>query len=164
MKTSISIEIDHRVDEHIKAERLRYSKCSHFANVDRIVAVILVLFGVFSVVTRGMRWWTLIWFVVAPLEYFNLLSITPLVIRYRFKRTPKFHERNELTFSEDGFYFKTPSIDSNLKWDIYTGMVEDDDIILLMYGGSSYSVIPKRVFKSEEDLKAFQTLVQRKIT
>lgn len=161
--SSIKIEVDHRVDEHVKAERLSYSKRSRWANADRIVAAILILFGIFLLATVGIRWWTIIWFVLAPLEYFNLLSIAPLVIRYRFKRTPKFHEKNELTFSEDGIHFKTPSIDSNLKWDFYTDIVEDGNLILLMYG-NAYSIIPKRCFKSEEDLKIFQTLIQRKIT
>ncbi len=163
METPITIEINHCVEDHVKAERLSYSKRSRWANADRIVAAILILFGIFLLATVGIRWWTTIWFVLAPLEYFNFLSIAPFVIRYRFKRTPKFHEKNELTFSEEGIHFKTPSIDSNLKWDLYTDVVEDNNLILLMYGGA-YSIIPKRCFKSEEDLKTFQTLIRRKIT
>lgn len=163
METPITIEIDHRVDEHVKAERLRYLKRSRLATIDRLVAGVLILFGVFLITSAGIRWWTLIWFVLAPLEYFHLLSISSLVMRYRFKRTPKFHETNALVFSEDGIHFKTRSIDSNLKWDLYTDVVEDSALTLLMYG-EAYSVIPKRCFKSEKDLMAFQTLIRSKIT
>ncbi len=124
---SIKIEIDHRVEEHIKADRLSYLNSSRLANVDRFLAVFFALLGIFLVVAVGPRWWTLIWFLLAPLEYFNLLSIRPWVIRCRFKKTPKFHEKNELIFSENGVYFRTPSIDSNLKWDLYIDSIDSEE-------------------------------------
>src|SRR5262245_60215055 len=158
----VRIEIDHKVDEHVRAERLYYAKASRMVIVDRVVAVLLLIFGIFCVATLGVRWWTIIWFVLAPLEFFNLLSIAPLVVRYRFKNTPKFFERNELTFSEEGIHLKTPTIDSDLKWNIYKDIIEGKDLILLIYGKSVYTVIPKRCF-SEEDLRTFQALAERKI-
>src|SRR5262245_58318780 len=124
---TVRVEIDHQVGEHVKAERLYYAKCSGMVRVDRIVAVLLLLVGIFGVATAGVRWWTVIWFVLAPLEFFNRLSLSPLVVRYWFKRTPKFLEKNELTFSEAGIHLKTPTVESDLKWDLYQGIVEGED-------------------------------------
>src|SRR5262245_57868983 len=127
--TPIRIEIGHQVNEHVRAERLYYAKASPMRYVDRVVGLLLLLLGVFCVTTAGIRWWTVLWFLLAPLEFFNLLTLTPLFVRYRFKRTPKFLERNELVFSEAGIHFKTPSVVSDLRWDLYQDVIEGKDLI-----------------------------------
>lgn len=123
-----------------------------------------MLVGIAGVATVGAQWWTLIWFILAPLEYFNLLSLTPLVTRYRFRRNPKFNAPSHLTFGEDGIHFTTTGIDSRLDWRYYDGVLEDDQLFLLTYAGPAYSVIPKRCFPDAETMDAFRQLVDVKIT
>lgn len=159
----ISVGVDHKVEEHIQAERLYYSKRSRFASVDKLVAGLLLLIGIGLVWLVGVRWWSLIWFALAPLEFFNLLSIAPLVLRYRFARNPKFRELNQISFGEEEIHFRTTSIDSKLKWDLYDGVLENEQLILLTYGGQMYSVIPKRCFKDPGSLEAFRSLVSSKV-
>lgn len=160
---TIEVSIDHRVEEHVHAERLYYSKRSWFATADRVVAVVLLLIGIGLVSVVGARWWTLIWFVLAPLEFLNLLSIAPLVTRFRFRQNPKFRELNRISFGDEEVHFKTDSIDSRLNWSLYDGMLEDEQLILLTYGGQMYSVIPKRCFKDPATLEAFRSLAASKV-
>ncbi len=160
----ITIEFDHRLDEHQRARRLYYKKKSSLARADKIVAIFLVVFGVASVWLAGLRWWSLIWFVLAPLEWFDLLSIEPLILRYVFKRSAKFHERTTLSFSEERIHYKTPSIDSTLDWSLFTGLIEDDELFLLPYKAPrTYATIPKRSFASEEAKAEFRELVRKKV-
>lgn len=159
----VKLDIEHRVEEHVAAEKLFCSRRSPFARIDRVVAAILLLVGIAGVVAVGPRWWTLIWFVLAPLEFFNLLSIAPLVTRVRFHQNPKFREPNEIAFSEEGIYFKTPTIDSRLKWDLYEDVIEDDALYLLVYSKQMYSVIPKRCFQSPQDAEKFKALLGKHI-
>ncbi len=158
---TISVSFDNALGDHLAAERLYY-KSTSFAKIDKVVAAMLVLVGVFSTWGAGARWWTLLFFPLAVLEWFNLLSIRPLVIRYWFKHNPKFSETYHLTLGPEGIRFRTKSIDSRLSWDHYTKVLEDDRLWLLVYGTRMYSVIPKRVFQDESERTRFRALVAQK--
>lgn len=156
----ITIEFDHRLEEHQRARRLYYKKKSWLARADKVVAIFLAVFGLILVSLVGLRWWSVIWFVLAPLEWFDVLSIEPLMVRYMFKRSAKFHERTTLSFSEEGIHYKTPSIDSTIDWSLFTGLIEDEELFLLLYKAPrTYTIIPKRAFGSEEAKAEFRELV-----
>ncbi|MEZ4364146.1 MAG: YcxB family protein [Kofleriaceae bacterium] len=160
----ISIEFDHRLDEHLRARRLYYRERSWLSRADKVVALLLLAFGVASVAVAGVQWWTLIWFALAPLEWFDLLSLEPLAVRYMFKRTAKFHERTTLSFSEEHVTYKTPSIDSTIDWRLFTGLLEDAELFLLPYEAPrTYAIVPKRAFPSEEARAEFRELVRKKV-
>ncbi len=160
----ISIEFDHRLEEHLRARRLHYANKSWFARADKVVAILLAVFGSVSAGLVGLRWWTVIWLVLAPLEWFNVLSIEPLTVRYTFKRSAKFQERTTLSFSEERIHYKTPSIESTLDWSLFTGLIEDDALFLLPYKAPrTYAIIPKRAFASEEAKAEFRELVRKKV-
>ena len=109
---AISISFDNVLAEHLAAERLYY-KSTTLAKVDKVVAAILLLVGVLSTFGAGVQWWTLVFLPVGVLEWFNLLTIRPLVIRYAFRRNPKFSETYHLKFDRTGIQFRTNSIDSH---------------------------------------------------
>ena len=111
----------------------------------------------------GFRGWTLLLLIAAPLEFFNLLSIAPLVTRFRFNGNPKFSGVNILKFEDHRIPYHAPSIQSKLSWDIYTDMIEDDRLILLIYGGNMYSILPKRCFRDSQTLNAFRSMVLEKL-
>lgn len=160
---TVSITFDNTVADHLAAERLYY-KSSPLAKLDKVVAIVLVGVGLLATWGAGVRWWTLIFFPLAVLEWFNLLSPRPLVIRWWFARNPKFRETYHLTFDRAGIHFRTRSIDSRLTWDHYTRALEDGQLVLLVYGTQMYTVIPKRAFESESDRERFRSLVAECIT
>ena len=163
MINSVHVEVHHQLAEHVRAERL-FRAHSKWALANKIVAAVLLVLGIGLVTTAGIHWWSVIWFVLAPLEFFDVLSPAPLVARLRFNRSPKFRERNELTFSEQGIHFKTSSVDSRLDWSHYDGVLEDEQLFLLIYGQQMYSVIPKRCFGEPGDREVFKQLIEAKIT
>lgn len=158
----ITIEFDHRLDEHLRADRLHYRKKSWFARGDKVVAIIMALFGLL-VTIAGVRW-GLVFVAVAPLEWFDVLSPRPLIARHVFKRSKKFHERTSLTFSEPRIHYRTPSIDSTLDWGLFSELVEDDALFLLLYRAPrAYAVIPKRAFATEAAQAEFRRLATSKL-
>jgi hypothetical protein len=157
---SVTLEFDHNLAEHLAARRLYYQSTLWW-KADKVVAFLLISFGVFLLATAGFRWWTIIWFPLAIAEWFNLLSIDGLRTRIFFKRNPKFLETYHLTFSDVGVHFKTASIDSTVSWSYYTRVLENDAMILLIYGTSLYTVIPKRAFRDDSQLAAFNSIVNR---
>ncbi len=159
---TVSISFDNVLDDHLAAERLYY-KSTVLSKVDKVVAAILLLLGVFSILGAGVRWWTLLFFPFAFLEWFNLLSLRPLGIRIWFKKNPKFNETYNIELDQNGIHFRTKSIDSRLTWDHYTRVLEDERLWLLVYGTRMYSVIPKRAFKSNEEVARFRRLIDKNI-
>ncbi len=158
----ISIIFTNRLKDHLEAQGVLYSKGA-FAQLDKVVAVLLFGFGVYGLISVGLHWWTIIWFPLAVAEWFNLLSLSQWRTKIEFQRNPKFREEYHLTFSREHIHFKTASIDSTLQWTHYERAIESSDLFLLMYGKGLYTLIPKRCFQSSEEIDAFRTLIDQSI-
>lgn len=160
--TSVEISFMNELEDHVKAQHILYSK-SVMAKVDQVVAALLVGFGVYCIVLVGLRWWTMIWFLLAVVEWFNLLSLSKLRTKIQFQRNPKFREEYHLTFSQEHVHFKTASIDSTLQWSHYQRFLESSNLFLLMYGKGLYTLIPKRCFHSGDEINTFRALLHEKL-
>jgi YcxB-like protein len=158
----ISISFINELKDHLEAQRVLYSK-GILAKLDKVVAVLLFGVGVYYVFSVGLRWWTIIWFPLAVAEWFDFLSLSRWRTKIEFRRNPKFREEYHLTFSRENIHFKTTSLDSTLQWTHYERIIESPDLFLLMYGKGIYTLIPKRCFKSNEEINAFRTLVSQTI-
>jgi YcxB-like protein len=159
---SISISFINELKDHLAAQRILYSK-GGLAKLDKVVAFLLFGFGVYCVVSVGLLWWTIIWFPLALAEWFDLLSLSRWRTRIEFQRHQKFREEYHLTFSRENIHFKTVSIDSTLQWTYYERIVESPDLFLLMYGKGLYTLIPKRCFNSNAEVKEFSSLINQAI-
>jgi hypothetical protein len=158
----ISIRFINELKDHLEAQRVLYSK-SVMAKLDKAVALLLFGFGLYCVAVIGLRWWTIIWFPLAVAEWFDLLSLSRWRTKIDFQRNPKFREEYYLTFSRENIHFRTVSLDSTLQWTHYERVIESPDLFLLMYGKGLYTLIPKRAFNSNEEMKAFRALVSHAI-
>jgi hypothetical protein len=157
----ISIVFINELKDHLEAQRILYRK-GILAKLDKVVAVMLFGFGAYCVVFAGLHWWTIIWFPLAVAEWFDLLSLSQWRTKIEFRRNPKFREEYHLTFSRENIHFKTALIDSTLQWTHYERVIESADLFLLMYGKGLYTLIPKRCFKSNEEINTFRTLVSQR--
>jgi len=77
---------------------------------------------------------------------------------YKFKITRKYNEEYTLTFSNSGITFKTLSIDSTIKWNMYSEIWESNDFYFLIQGPRVYSLIPKRAFGSPVEMRMFEEI------
>jgi len=159
----IILEFDNHLDDHLSAERLYYQS-TFWSKGDKVVAVVLSLVGVFWITVVGIRWWTLVWFPLAIAEWFSWLDPYRFRVRFFFRRNPKFLETCQLTFSDAGIHFKTKSIESDIAWTHYHRMLENQSVILLLYGTWMYTVIPTRAFRNSGQLAALRSLLSHTIT
>ncbi|MCL2057580.1 MAG: YcxB family protein [Oscillospiraceae bacterium] len=74
----------------------------------------------------------------------------------KFKHTSKYYEKYTLIFTNEGINFKTPSVDSNLQWAIYSEIWENDDFYYLIQAPRIYTLIPKRTFNTTADRQYFE--------
>jgi hypothetical protein len=141
----------------------RYYQTTFFYIGDKIVGILLLLYGVYSMVTAGVHWLAILFIALAPCEWFNLLSTHRLKAYLGSKWNPKFREQFEVTFTQQGIHFSTPTIDSHIDWTFYHYVLEDDQLFLLVYGKWMYSVIPKRAFANASERDAFRDLMRQMI-
>ena len=84
----VTLEFDNQLADHLAAERLYY-RSTFWWKADKIVAVLLLIFGIIAVWAVGVRWWTVIWFPLCIAEWFNALSVRPLQVRFFLKGESK---------------------------------------------------------------------------
>ncbi len=77
---------------------------------------------------------------------------------YRFKRTAKYQEEYNLILGMDGIKFKTPTIHSELNWEVYVGLWESDECYYLVQASRMYTLIPKRAFADMTSQQAFEEI------
>lgn len=158
----ITLEFDNKLADHLAAERLFYQS-TFWSKGDKVVAVLLFLCGIFCIATIGVRWWTVLFFLIAIVEWFSWLDPHYFRVRLSFRQNSKFRETYYLTFSDAGIHFKTKSVESNLAWTHYRRSLGNQKVILLVYGNWMYTVIPTRAFADAEKLNAFRSLIHQKI-
>ena len=158
----LRVTFDNVLADHLAAERLYY-RSTVFWKLDKVVGALLIGLGVCFIYFVGLVWWAAIWIPLGVLETFNLLSLRPIQVRLWFKHNPKFRETYNLSIDEPGISFRTATIDSQLKWDNYSRLLENESLYLLIYGSRMYTVIPKRAFHSASELDTFRSLVSSKI-
>ncbi len=80
----------------------------------------------------------------------------------RFRQEPKFKDEYQLTFSEAGINFKTNHFESKIDWSLYSKVRESDELYLLIYGRSLFTLIPKRAFANAKQQETFRKIIESK--
>ena len=111
-------------------------------------------FSIFSILTFGLV------IVVTGLGSY-LYILMPIL---KFKQTTKYHEEYTLVFSKETIKFKTQSIESEMKWDIYSALWDSHDFYYLIQAPRIYTLIPKRVFKDQNEKQIFEEIAQSRVT
>jgi hypothetical protein len=92
-----------------------------------------------------------------------LLAAFVILPPLAFRLEPKYRDDYSLIFSPEGIHFRTVHIDSQLQWSLYSRALVDAYSYLLYSGSRTFSVIPKRVFESSEQERAFEELLARHV-
>lgn len=108
-------------------------------------------------------WWGTIFILFGLLEAFNLLPSAALRAIIEFRTNPKFREEYQLTLTPESLHFRTPTIDSTLKWTMYTNFLETSRVFLLEYGKHMYTVIPKSALDNDSKINEIRELLSSMI-
>jgi len=155
---TINLTFKYTQYEYVRAEQQYLIANRTIRKYDPIIAIIFLLFSTcylflsasstFSIVFLAI---TLIVFMLGCFLYFYV----PVL---KFKQTSKYHEEYTLKFSRESIEFKTPSIDSVLKWNVYSELWESSDFYFLIQAPRMYTLIPKRAFANPADKQAFEEI------
>jgi hypothetical protein len=130
----------------------------HWKVARYVVAGTLIACGAFLLVAAG-RWWGCAFVLVGLLEAFNLLPAAVLGAVLEFRANPKFREEHHLTLTPESLRFRTTTIDSTLKWTLYSHFFETGKAFILVYGKRMYTVIPKRALNGDAEVGELRQLL-----
>jgi len=130
----------------------------HWKAARYIVAGTMIACGIFLVTSSGL-WWGTLFVLVGLLEAFNLLPSAALRAIIEFRTNPKFQEEYQLTLSSENLHFRTTTIDSTLKWTMYTDFLETSKAFILVYGKRMYTIIPKRALDNDTKIHEIRELL-----
>ena len=128
-----------------------------------IIALTLVA-GIYLWRSEGLTWFSMLNLGVSGAFTLVLILAFLVIPALSFRREPKLHDQYALTFSEQGIRFNTEHIDSQLEWSLYSRALIDAHSYILYYGARSFTVIPKRVFESNDQEKNFRNLLTQKVS
>ena len=148
--------------DYVRAMRLHYASRLRL-KLDAAVAVATALLGIYLWQSPDSRVWGGALVCLSVLFVMVLVAAFGVMPRLVFRREPKFRGEYSLTFSPDGIDFRTAHINSQLQWSLYNRALVDPHSFVLYHGTHSFTVIPKRVFETSEQLAAFEHLVSEKI-
>lgn len=149
-------------EDYIRAFHLHFKRKLR-PKTDLTVSVIAAGAGIYFLRDDGLRWLGISVIIVSTLFLLIFTAAFLFVPRFVFRREKKFRDAYQLQFSPEVIRFKTASIDSELKWELYTNVLEDRHTYLLYYGHGAFTVIPKRVFSNAAQREAFDALLTRSI-
>ena len=133
---------------------------------------LLLRFGVgFLFIALGLLVFALIEEAILPFMFLSLCAVVAAFAwsilfalpRQRFRSDPRFRDEFFLEFAEDAIRFKTQHIESKFDWSLYTGVLENERLYVLIYGKGMISVIPKRAFKLPSQEAIFRDMLRRNL-
>lgn len=147
-------------NEYVQAERQYLLLNKTIRKYDPILVALFMLlslsyillssFSIFSIILLGI---VLIATALGSYLYF----VKPV---FKFKHAKKYQEEYIMIFSKDIIKWITPSINSELKWDIYSELWESNDFYYLIQVPHMYTLIPKRAFADQIDKQVFEEIAR----
>ncbi len=158
-----ALTLSFRYSEHDYVQAVR----AHYASrlrlrLDLAVVTGLTAFGLYELYA-GSRVLGVGAVVLAAVFALMLLAAFTVIPFYTFRSQPKFRDDYSLVFSPEGIHFRTADIDSNLRWGLYDSALIDANSFILYYGNQQFTVIPKRVFRSAEQLQRFEGMLRQHV-
>jgi YcxB-like protein len=159
---AISLSFRYSKSDIVRAMRAHYASRMR-PRLDIVMAVVLAAAGAYLWRSPDSHWFGV--FCLGASAVFVLFLFAAFVIGppLAFRLEPKYRDDYSLTFSPEGIHFRTVHIDSQLQWSLYSRALVDAYSYILYYGSRTFSVIPKRVFESSEQQRAFEELLAQHV-
>ena len=156
---TLKLTFKYTQSEYVKAERKYLLSSKVISKVSIVILAAYFLFAIAYLFLSSFNLWSIIALVVAVIAGIMGGVLYFYIPIYKFRSTAKYQEEYSLLFSSDGIGFKTKTIDSELKWSIYSEVWECNDFYFLIQAPRIYTLIPKRAFTSSIEKNTFDKLV-----
>ena len=162
MSEAVELQFRYTEDEYVSALRA-YMLAKRRVWFFTGIASVVTLLGFYFLVTQSDLAATISFLCTGAFMFGLLATSFGLLPHRRFRANPQFRSEYHLWFAEDEILFQTENISATLKWEIYTEALETEKFYLLAHGEGAVTVIPKRVFRNDEQQSHFEDLLTRKV-
>lgn len=167
MSEPVKIEYQLSESEYLAATRLFF-----FQSRDSLIRMgafcVLALIGAFlmNMIVADMFVLPVLIAVVIVFDIFIFYNALVTLPRQYYRGDPKFREKYQITFADEGIFVKTFEMDAKLAWSLYTKVIEGKDMYLLLYGRDTrmMTTVPKRALKNRDEELRFREMVTRNIS
>ena len=156
---TLNLTFKYTQSEYVKAERKYLLSSKVISKVSIVILAVYFLFAIAYFFLSSFSLWSIIALVVAIIAGIMFGVLYFYIPIYKFKSTAKYQEEYTLLFSLDGIKFKTKTIDSELKWGVYSEVWESNDFYFFIQTPRIYTLIPKRALASSTEKNTFDKLV-----
>ena len=159
----IEVRFQYTEKEYIQASRQYMFMSKLLKKSDIILPFVFLPLSVLYMFLADFNVWSIIICVSAWLYLVVIGASYYLIPKVTYKQNAKFREEYYLAFSGEGIRFQTNTINSDLQWDVYKDMLENEEYFYLCQNKQMYSVIPKSAFQDESQVQQFKELVLGKV-
>lgn len=161
------LDFEYTKDEFVDSRRKFIFMRKLITKLQVAVFVFLGLVDIFFLCTKGVEVLKHPIMIVVNVLYILCTIMTCFLYFIQpglmFHQTAKFHQIYHLEFLEDNIIFHTDNLHSEINWNIYTALWENKKYFYLLQTKDIYSLIPKRVFSTEEEVIEFRELYHRQL-
>ncbi len=148
-------------DEYVKSRRSYLFLNKTIKKLDLALIVFLILLTLYFFMNNGLSTLT----IVLTILLFIISAI--LIILYIFQpgmfydRIDKFKQQYHLEFIDNKILFKTDDISSELEWNFYEALWENENFFYIIHSKEMYTLIPKRAFNDINEITEFRELFMK---
>ncbi|WP_462335529.1 YcxB family protein [Fusobacterium varium] len=148
-------------NEYIKSRRNYLFMNKIIKKADLILVGLLGLFTLYLFLNNGFS----TMFIILCILLFILLAISSVLYIFQpgmfYDKIDKFKQQYYLEFKDNKIFFRTDDISSELEWNFYEALWENDDFFYIIHSKEMYTLIPKRVFNNEMEMIEFKELFMK---
>ncbi len=148
-------------NEYIKSRRNYLFMNKIIKKIDLILVGLLGLFTLYLFLNNGFS----TMFIILCILLFILLAIFSVLYIFQpgmfYDKIDKFKQQYYLEFKDNKIFFRTDDISSELEWNFYEALWENDDFFYIIHSKEMYTLIPKRVFNNEKEMIEFKELFMK---
>ena len=148
-------------NEYIKSRRNYLFMNKIIKKTDLILVGLLGLFTLYLFLNNGFS----TMFIILCILLFILLAIFSVLYIFQpgmfYDKIDKFKQQYYLEFKDNKIFFRTDDISSELEWNFYEALRENDDFFYIIHSKEMYTLIPKRVFNNEMEMIEFKELFMK---
>lgn len=145
-------------DEYIKSRRNYLFMNRTVKKIDLILIGILIIFIMYLFINNGFSTMS----VVLSILLFIIIVIFAILYIFQpgmfYDKIDKFKQQYHLEFKANKILFKTNDISSELEWNFYEALWENDNFFYIIHSKEMYTLIPKRVFNNINEITEFREL------
>jgi len=121
----------------------------------------LLLIGMLLLFVEGMSVFAILALLIGVATVILAPQFRSWSSKHKWRREPLYQTEHEVSFSDEGVYFRMGVIESNLDWKYYQRVMESPNGLLMVYGNDSFNLLPKRAFSDENLFDHFRSLATK---